>query len=348
MIFLNSEPARKLVIETLNNAGHVEEGSKHVADSLISTSLRGVDSHGLNLFPHYIRALAAKRVNASPKFKIVKTAESVIQFDADHAFGHYCGAKAMQEAILTARKTGVGIASVRNSTHFGAAAYFGLMAAENGLIGLAFTNADALVKVHGSKEPFFGTNPICFTAPLANEGPFCLDMATSRIAWNKVVLYRKSKKVLEKDWAYNKEGEMVLSPDEASTLNPIGDYKGYGLGFVIDILCGILAEGPVGKEILPMYRAPIEARRKIGHFFAAINIEAFTGIQNFKTRMQGIVDQLRHLQPISSSNPVLVAGDPEKHSEEKRKINGIPMEDEMFQEFLQINQKFQSAVLRHE
>jgi ureidoglycolate dehydrogenase (NAD+) len=292
--------------------------------------------------------LAARRINRTPEFKIKKTAESVIQFDADHAFGHYCGAKAMQEAIATASKTGVGIASVRNSTHFGAAAYFGLMAAEKGLIGLAFTNADALVKVHGATEPFFGTNPICFTAPLANESPFCLDMATSRIAWNKVVLYRKGRKMLEKDWAFDKDGQMVLAPEEAATLKPIGDYKGYGLGFVIDILCGILAEGPVGKEILPMYRAPIESRRKIGHFFAALNIEAFTGLQNFKIRLQGIVDQLRTLQPITDSCPVLVAGDPEKQNEKKRRIDGIPMEDEIFKEFLQISQKFQSAVIRHE
>src|SRR5262245_18696986 len=107
-----------------------EDNAKHVIDGLIQTSLRGVDSHGIRLFPHYVRAVKAGRVNARPKMKFTKTGESAGRLDADHAFGHAAGALAMEHAIALAKKSGVGAVAVFNSTHFGAAAYYGLMAAE--------------------------------------------------------------------------------------------------------------------------------------------------------------------------------------------------------------------------
>ncbi len=144
---------------------HIDpESNQHVVASLVQTSLRGVDSHGINLFPHYCRAAEAGRINSRPHISISRTGPSTAVMDADH---------------------------VRNSTHFGAAAYFGLIAAERDCLGFAFTNADALVKAFGAKEAFFGTNPICFTAPLQNESPFCLDMATSLVSWNKINNYRR-------------------------------------------------------------------------------------------------------------------------------------------------------------
>ncbi|GAB4278723.1 MAG: Ldh family oxidoreductase [Candidatus Rifleibacteriota bacterium] len=343
MIFLNAEIAKELVRKNLLALGQNEEGAKHVSESLTLTSLRGVDSHGLNLFPHYVRALKAKRIEANPNFKIDKTAASVIKFDADHAFGHYAGAVAMNEAIKLAKETGVGLVSVKNSTHFGAAAYFGLIAAQQDFIGLAFTNADALVKAHGARDSFFGTNPICFTAPLKNEDPFCLDMATSRISWNKVMLYQKSGKALEEGWAFDAQGNPETDPNKAASLCPIGDYKGYGLGFLVEIVCGVLAGGPVARELLPMYKSAIEERRKISHFFAAINIESFIKLDVFKERLQEMVDQLRQMPPISADAPVMVAGDPEKKNLAQRSKEGIPMSEEIFAEFLKIDENFNKA-----
>ena len=158
----------------------------HVVGSLVQTSLRGVDSHGINLFPHYCRAVESGRINGRPNPRIDQTAASTSIVDADNAFGHHAGALAIDHARERAAETGIAAAAVRNSSHFGAAAYFALRAAEHNCIGFAFTNADALVKAHNSAEPFFVTNPICCCAPMADEGPFSLDMATSLANWNKV------------------------------------------------------------------------------------------------------------------------------------------------------------------
>ena len=169
--------------------------------------------------------------------------------DADHALGHHAGAVAMDQAIEFAKRSGIGAVAVKNSTHFGAAAYIGLRAPAHDCLGFASTNADALVKAHGAREAFFGTNPVCFTAPLEREEPFCLDMATSLVSWNKVVNRRRENSPIPASWAFDASGTPVTDPNRAVTLNPAGEYKGYGLGMMVDILCGILSGGPVGREI---------------------------------------------------------------------------------------------------
>ena len=221
---------------------------KNVVECLIQTSLRGVDSHGINLFPHYCKAVDAGRINSSPHITITAISDSTAILDADHTFGHHAGAIAMSEAIRISKKSGIGAVSVKNSTHFAAAAYYGLMAADNDCIGFAFTNADSLVKAANAKEAFFGTNPICFTAPLNTEGPLCLDMATSLVSWNKIVNFRREEKTIPSNWAFNQHGLPISDPHKAVSLNPAGEYKGFGLGMMVDILCALLSNSIICLE----------------------------------------------------------------------------------------------------
>ena len=317
----------------------------HAVDSLIQTSLRGVDSHGIHLFPHYCRAVDSGRINKNPDIKINKTASGTAMIDADHAFGHHAGAVAIDYACELANESGIAAVNVQNSTHFGAAAYFALRASNKNLIGFAFTNADALVKAYASKQAFFGTNPICFTAPLANEEPFCLDMATSLVSWNKIKNYRKANKEIPAHWAFDKEGLAITDPHKAASVNPAGEYKGFGLGMMVDVLCAVLGGGLIGKDILPMFDSPIEARRKISHFFMAIDINKFIPVETFKTNLQNVVDRIRQL-PSVDNQPVMVAGDPEKKSFEQRSANGIPVEQNILEEFLAIDEGFQKALIQ--
>jgi ureidoglycolate dehydrogenase (NAD+) len=317
----------------------------HVVSSLIQTSLRGVDSHGINLFPHYCRAVDAKRINRTPSIIISQTGTSTAIVDADNAFGHHAGAVAMDKAVEMAKKTGVGTASVKNSTHFAAAAYFGFRAADRDCLGFAFTNANALVKTFGAKEAFFGTNPICFTAPLEREGPFCLDMATAVVSWNKINNYRRENRDIPMHWASDSKGNPVTDPGQVQTINPVGDYKGYGLGMMIDILCGVLAGGPASKDILPMYPPKLDStKRRLSHFFMAIDIDKFLGVAQFKKNLQRIVDEIRVVEPAVAGQKVMVAGDPEKKNYSIRVIEGIPVDDAIFEEFLAISSEFSRTV----
>jgi ureidoglycolate dehydrogenase (NAD+) len=292
---------------------------REMISSIIETSLRGVDSHGIHLMPHYSRAVRAGRINPTPRLEVVRRGAAAAVLDADHTFGHHAGSVAIGLAEELALASGLGAVAVCNSSHFGAAAYFGLQVARRGHIGLSFTNADSLVAPHGGRQAYFGTNPICFTAPMDGEEPFCLDMATSRLSWNKVLNHRATAEPLPVG-ALDGAGEPTDDAAAARMLEAVGTYKGYGLGMMVEILCGLLADGPVAREILPMFGAPIEARRQVSHFFAVLRIDAFVDPARFRARLKGMADELR-AQP----GGVLVAGDPEKRALAERSRQGIPI-----------------------
>lgn len=343
--FLDAEKLKVWLSTQFENAGLNPDSTYHLVAASVSTSLRGVDSHGINLIPHYHRAVVSGRINRSPRFDFVQTASGTGTLNADHAAGHHAGAVAMEKAIELAEVSGIGAVGVKDSSHFGAAAYFGLLAARKNMLGFAFTNADALVKAHGAKQAFFGTNPICFTAPLANEEPFCLDMATSGVSWNKILNYRRRGDRLPDGWAFDAHGQPAADPQLAKSLNPSGGYKGYGLGMMVDVLCALLVGGMPGKDLLPMYTSPIETRRRISHFFMALNISKFIPVDAFRANLQEVVDRLRKLEPVDSNVPVMVAGDPEKKMERVRLRAGIPMDAEKFAEFEKISSSVRDCLV---
>ncbi len=344
MYRFNHTKLKETMREILEALDVSESSVSHVTDSLIETSLRGTDSHGINLFPHYINAIKSGRINSNPNFSFEDRTSTTSILDADDAIGHHSGAVAMQKAINNAKEHGMGAVAVKHSTHFGAAAYFGLMAAQEDCLGFSFTNADALVKAANAKKSFFGTNPICFTAPLVNEDPFCLDMATSMISWNKRNNYLREDIEMEEGWAYDKDGEPTTSPTDACSLTPSGDYKGFGLGMMVDILTSVLAGSLISKDIKPMYTSDIKDKRDIGHFFMAIDIRGFSNVKDFKERLQSMVDRIREMDPILNED-VMVPGDPEKISKLLRAEEGIPVDATKYEEFINISDKFKECLI---
>ncbi len=345
MVNFKHIPLQEVIQDVFVKNGAVPEAAMHVAAAMVQTSLRGVDSHGINLFPHYHRALGAGRIHKAPKIAVIRQSASAAVVDADHAFGHHAGAVAIDLAIAMAKKTGIAAVSVKNSSHFGAAAYFSLRAAQENCLGFSFTNADALVQSYGSPEVFLGTNPICFTAPLKNEGPLCLDMATSIVSWNKIKDHRRHGESIPDDWACAKDGSAVTDPHLAACLRPMGGYKGYGLGIMVDILCGVLTNSLVSKDILPMYRSPLEKPRHISHFFMALDIRHFCDVEAFKAQLQDTVDRLRKQSPLVGGQEVMAPGDPEKKSYQRRIVEGIPVDKEVYEDYLAISKDFSRVTL---
>lgn len=299
--------------------------ARHVVDGLLQTSLRGVDSHGIRLFPHYVKVVKAGRVNGHPKYTFHKGGNSVGRLDADHTYGHAAGAEAMKYVLDMARQTGCGAVAVFNSSHFGAAAYCGLMAAEHDMIGISLTHADALMLATGGIRAFFGTNPICVTAPVEGEEPFCLDMATTTITWNKVKMHRERNQPLAPGLAADGKGESTTDPHIAESLFPIGGYKGFGLGMVVDILCGLVSGMPFGREITSMYLTPLDQKRYLGQFYMALDIAKFQDVKLFKSRLKKYVDEIRVEPAKDPSHPIMVPGDPEKKAFIQRSREGVPL-----------------------
>jgi len=341
MIRLEAGALRERMLAQFARADLAEESAALTVESMIETSLRGVDSHGIQLFPHYVRAVLGGRVNRKPAIRVQRVAPAASVVHADHAFGHHAGTIGMRAAAEAAAISGVGVASVADSTHFGAAAFFALPPAREGYIGLAFTNADALVKPPGGLIATFGTNPICFCAPMADEEPLCLDMATSATSWNRVRNHARAGTPLPPNVAHDAFGRPTQDPSEARMLEPSGGYKGYGLGVMVEVLCGLLAGGPVGRDILPMFTAPIDARRSISHFFVALSVDRFQPQADFRQRLQTMANGLRELS--DGKGHVMLPGDPEKAAYELRAREGIPIEPAIWESFTDIDEGFESC-----
>jgi len=330
---VSGKKLRGFICDTLLKAGARKDVAGYVAAGLIQTSLRGVDSHGVRLLPHYVASMKAGRINPDPKYRFRKTSCSTGTLDADHTFGHAAGMEAVKKAVALARKAGPGHIAVHNSTHFGAAAYYSLEIAKHDMIGLSFTHADSLMKTYAGKRAFLGTNPISFAAPIGGEGPLCLDMATTLYNFNKVKQLRERGLEAPEGVGADGAGADTRDPHKISMLLPIGGYKGYGLSLMVEVLCGILTGMPYGPHISSMFKAPLSQKRFLGHFICAIRIDCFQDKKVFKKRMAALVRDLRREPPMERSGAIQVAGDPEKKTFIRRTKEGIPLSDAEFDAF---------------
>ena len=344
MFLLDSKVLAPLMLDALRSRDIEAEAAENVVQALVETSLRGVDSHGINLFPHYCRVVDSGRINRRPVIRPIRQDGATAVLDADHGFGHHASAVAVDLALELAERNGIGGVAVANSSHYGAAAVYALRAARRGAIAFSFTNADPLVKAAGGLQAGFGTNPVCFAAPMAKEDPLILDMATSLVSWNKIMNHRQADAPLPEGWAFDGEGRPVTDPHAARSLAPAGGYKGYGLGMMVEILCALLTGGPWGPDIKAMYQ-DLTAQRYISHFFMVLDIGRFTDRESFKERLQGMADVMRIRPCLDADSPVMVPGDPEKRAFAERTHKGIPMHPSKFDEYLAISEAFKATVI---
>ncbi len=320
-----------------------EQAAKYVAQGLTTTSLRGVDSHGIRLIHHYLAGVKSGRINPQPRYKVEKRLPTTAVLDADNTFGHAAGQEAVKIAMEMAAEYGSGQVAVKNSTHFGAAAYFALEIASHDMIGMSFTHSDSLIIPTHGKRSYLGNNPVCFAAPVAGEGPFCLDMATSIITFNAVRRLREMGEKAPENVGTDKNGITTTDPNEMTMLLPVGSYKGYGLSLMVEILCSMLTGMNYGSHISKMFEN-IDQKRHLGHFISAINISGFQEVDVFKQRLAGLINELRNEPALDAEQGVMVAGDPEKKKYLARDRDGIPLTDEEFQQFKNLNKDYQLDV----
>ena len=315
-----------------------------VANGLCSTSLRGVDSHGIRLLPHYLRSAKSGRKNPKPNFIIKKNYSSLISIDANNAFGHASSLFAINKIMKIADKNGIAAASVYNSSHCGSLASACLEAAKKNYICLGFTNADALVLAHNSKEKFFGTNPICITAPRIEKDPFCFDSATSIISWNKLLDSISKNVKLDGKFAADIRGNFTDNPKIAASLLSFGGYKGFGLASVVELFTSIYSGSIIGKDMLPMFTSPIKQKRKTSHFYICIKIDGNKSKSQFKKKLQEMTNRIRKLKPKNKKNTVMIPNDPEILTSIERSKNGIPISGGLYKEFIEISKNLKIKI----
>jgi L-2-hydroxycarboxylate dehydrogenase (NAD+) len=308
------------------------------AAALLSADLRGIDSHGVARLTGYVRLWEAGRANPNPTIRVIHESPSTATLDADAGLGLVVAPFAMQIAIEKAKQVGTGWVSVQNSNHFGIAAYHAMKALKEEMIGIAMTNASALVAPTFSTERMLGTNPICVAIPAGNEPPFVADLATATAANGKLEMLQRRNQPAPEGWIQDKYGAMSTNPYElkaGGALLPLGSdrehgsHKGYALGSIVDIFSAILSGANYGPWVppFPAY-IPMPAEmpgRGIGHFFGAMRIDAFRPAEEFKTHMDHWIHRFRNAQVIDSQSSVIIPGDPEREMESLRLIQGIPL-----------------------
>lgn len=321
----------RFVHRLLESAGLPEDHAQLASTILVEANLRGIDSHGVARVPHYLSRIRHGSINPHPHMQAERLSLSAGCLDGDHGLGHLVMHRAAEQAIELAQYTGAGWVAVRNSSHCGALAYYGQQIADAGMIGLVFTHVDSLVLPYGAKQPFCGTNPLCFCAPMAAAGDdpngqrsVCLDMATSRVPWNTVANAAKEQVSIETGWAVDGDGNDTTTADQVAALHPMGDYKGSGLGMMIDVLCSLLSGAPFGPDISKMYGDPAE-QRNLGGLVGAIDIGRFVQLSTFCSRLTSMIERWTALPPTQPGGKVLYPGEPELLIREERVRTGVPI-----------------------
>jgi LDH2 family malate/lactate/ureidoglycolate dehydrogenase len=336
---LPAEVLEQFVCDALVAAGSAAEQAAAVARALSTASLRGIDSHGVRLLPHYVRVLRAGRIAPDPQLQVTRTLPATAVVDADDGFGHYASYRAIAEGCTIAGQAGIGAVAVVNSSHFGAAGCFALEAAEQGFAGFAFGNSDSFVLPHDGVHPFHGTNPIAFAAPVRGERPYLLDMATSIVPWNRVQDYRSKNLTLPEDIGVDARGQMTTDPAEVAALLPLGGerfgFKGAGLASMMEVLAAVMTGMAHCSRLLPMVGEDLSTPRRLGHLFIVLNPEAFVSRATYE---QGMADYLGDLRA-SRAKPgrrVMAPGDREWASADQRAVTGIPMAPALLAEYREI------------
>ncbi len=338
--------------------GCSEKDAKIAADSLLAADMRGVDSHGVARLSGYVRLWEAKRVNASPALKITHETPSTAVVDGDRGLGLVVAPFAMNIAIEKARNCGTGWVSVKNSNHFGIAGSHAMMALEHDMIGIAMTNASALVAPTFSTERMLGTNPIAVAVPSGKEEPFVADFATTTASNGKLEILQRKNEDTPDGWVQTKEGEPTTNAaalKEGGAMLPLGgdrdhgSHKGYALGSIVDIFSAVLSGANYGPWVppFPAY-VPMPENQPgegIGHFFGAMRIDAFRPAEEFKKDMDQWIHRFKNAKPIEGQKRVYIPGEIESEVEKERKINGIPLLQPVIDDLKNLAQRFEVELM---
>ncbi|MEN9299392.1 MAG: hypothetical protein RLZZ429_1705 [Bacteroidota bacterium] len=319
---------------------------------LLSADLRGIDSHGVARLSGYVRLWEVSRINATPNIQIVHETPSTAVVDGDAGLGLVVAPFAMKVAIEKAKQVGTGWVSVRNTNHFGIAGYHAMMALEHEMIGMAMTNASALVAPTFSVERMLGTNPIAVAIPAGEQPPFVADMATTTAANGKLEILQRKDAEAPLGWVQDKDGQASTDANilkKEGALLPLGSdrehgsHKGYALGAIVDIFSAVLSGGSYGPWAppFPAYVPMPENMpgKGLGHFFGAMRVDAFRPAEEFKSHMDNWITRFRTAKPAEGYDKVLIPGDPERAYEQERREKGIPIVKSVVEDLKLVGEK---------
>jgi L-2-hydroxycarboxylate dehydrogenase (NAD+) len=340
-IWLDFALLERFMLDALQSVGIATEDARIVADVLIEADKLGIDSHGIGrLKPIYIDRIRDGILNPVTKIDVVRERKTTAVLDGNNGMGHVVSKKAMGMAIEKASQHGIGMTAVRNSTHYGIAGYYALMAAKEGMIGITGTNARPSIAPTFGVENMLGTNPLTIGFPTDEEFPFLIDCATSITQRGKIEVYERAGKTMPPGWVIDENGETSTDPKQVlvdltkgrAALTPLGGigedgggYKGYGYAAVVEVLSAALQDGSYMKMLNGFDEQGKKIPYPLGHFFIAIDPDEFMGLKRFKEIAGDIMRRLRGSRKAPGCDYIFTPGEKEYLAWQIRKKRGCPI-----------------------
>ncbi len=326
---IHADQLRAFVEEALRSAEVDGEEAKIAASALVEANLCGVDSHGVRMLPGFVTLIRNGKINPQGRIRVIKETPVIAHLDADLSLGSVVGVRSMRMAAEKAIKHGLGFILVRNSSHWGRAAYYSNIATEQGCVGVCFCNTESNMPIWGAKEPRIGNNPLSIGTPRASGPPVLLDMAMSQAAFFKIVLYNREGKKVPLGWGVDDQGRPTDEPKEilkSRRLVPMGQHKGSGLAFMIDILTGILSNGRFCGELMEEAKGMPHAT-SYSQVFLAINISAVLPLEDFEKRVDELIQYIKGGKLAEGFEEINFPGERAWREKSRREKDGIPLDE---------------------
>jgi LDH2 family malate/lactate/ureidoglycolate dehydrogenase len=319
-------------------AGVPSEDAALEAEVLVWANLRGVDSHGVLRIPSYLEMIDAGMMNPRPKIQVLKETPATLTIDGDRALGPVVTTLAMDRAMRKAREVGIGWVVIRNTTHQGAMAYYALMAARQGMAGIAIVCSPPNMAPHGARAAGVHNSPISIAVPARRHRPLVLDMATSVAAGGKLRLAVDKNVPLPPGWALDKEGNPTTDAKRAAILVPFGGPKGSGLAMMFETLTSLMVDNPLLEPAL--FGEPGASRHRQNSVVAVIDIATFTDVDRYRDHVDRLIDGLKMLPRAEGATEILVPGEPEDRCAEERGRNGVPLPEGTMRNLRAVAERF--------
>jgi L-2-hydroxycarboxylate dehydrogenase (NAD+) len=348
-------------VQVFRRVDVAEDDARIAADILVTADLRGVSSHGVAHLRRYVNGIQAGTIVARPSEKVVTETPVAAAIDAGAGLGMPVSYRAMQKAIQKACEAGVGFVSVRNSNHFGIAAYYAMLALPHNCIGLSMTNASRKVVPTFGRHATLGTNPLAIAAPAGKHRPYVLDMATSVTALGKIEIADQLGKPIPEGWAIDKDdlpatdahrafdeftrnvGGGLLPLGGAGEL--LGGHKGYGLAIGVETFTALLSGAAVSPLTYPKTPEGKALPANVGHFFGAWRIDCFRPIEEFKSAMDDYQQLLKDAPKVDGQDRIYIPGEKEYEAAERHRREGIPINRKVAEDLRALAQELQLELI---
>lgn len=341
-ILFSAGTLRAWTQQIFQKVGVGAEDAAILTDSLIEANLRGVDTHGITrMLCVYVQRIQKGVLSPRTELVVVRENASTALIDCKNSLGQVGAARAMGMAVEKAAKTGAAFVAVTHSNHYGAAAYFAMMALDHGMIGMSATNAPAAVAPTGGRTAMLGTNPFAIAIPAGDERPVVLDLATTVVARGRILLYAKQNKPLEPGWAFDERGVPTVDPHAAlkGLLAPIGGYKGYGISLAVDLLCGVMTGSSYGAHFPGFLADNMTQPTDLGSLFAAVSVESFMDLREFRAGMDKALREVKSSARAEGVERIYIPGEIEFETKAERLAKGIPIPEAVVLDFISLGKE---------